>query len=106
MAVPNWKLPYLVESSGAVIVGEESCIGERNTRDLTDEAPADLDGMLDAQAGGRNSLTLSLPRFRPIPPAPTTDDGADVFPPCLTTAAASALPALGRQGGDDCPSGI
>ena len=31
MAVPNWKLPYLIESSGAVIVGEESCIGERNT---------------------------------------------------------------------------
>lgn len=50
MAVPNWKLPYLIESSGAVIVGEESCIGERNTRDLTDETPADLDGMLDALA--------------------------------------------------------
>ena len=50
MAVPNWKLPYLIESSGAVIVGEESCIGERNTRDLTDESPADLDGMLDALA--------------------------------------------------------
>jgi len=48
MAVPNWKLPYLIESSGAVIVGEESCIGERNTRDLTDETPASLDAMLDA----------------------------------------------------------
>ena len=50
MAVPNWKLPYLIESSGAVIVGEESCIGERNTRDLTDETPADLEAMLDALA--------------------------------------------------------
>ena len=50
MAVPNWKLPYVIESSGAVIVGEESCIGERNTRDLTDETPADLDGQLDALA--------------------------------------------------------
>jgi benzoyl-CoA reductase/2-hydroxyglutaryl-CoA dehydratase subunit BcrC/BadD/HgdB len=48
MAVPNWKLPWLIESSGAVIVGEESCIGERNTRDLTDETPATLDAMLDA----------------------------------------------------------
>jgi benzoyl-CoA reductase/2-hydroxyglutaryl-CoA dehydratase subunit BcrC/BadD/HgdB len=48
MAVPNWKLPYLIESSGAVIVGEESCIGERNTRDLTDETPKNLDAMLDA----------------------------------------------------------
>jgi benzoyl-CoA reductase/2-hydroxyglutaryl-CoA dehydratase subunit BcrC/BadD/HgdB len=50
MAVPNWKLPYLIESSGAVIVGEESCIGERNSRDLTDETPTDLDGWLDALA--------------------------------------------------------
>ena len=50
MAVPNWKLPYLIESSGAVIVGEESCIGERNPRDLTDETPADLEAMLDALA--------------------------------------------------------
>jgi benzoyl-CoA reductase/2-hydroxyglutaryl-CoA dehydratase subunit BcrC/BadD/HgdB len=48
MAVPNWKLPYIVESSGAVIVGEESCIGTRNTRDLVDEAPDTLEGLLDA----------------------------------------------------------
>ncbi|NOZ24141.1 MAG: 2-hydroxyacyl-CoA dehydratase [Planctomycetes bacterium] len=48
MAVPNWKLPYLVESSGAVIVGEESCVGTRNTRDLVDEDAPALDGMIDA----------------------------------------------------------
>jgi len=48
MAVPNWKLPYIIESSGAVIVGEESCIGTRNTRDLVDEGARTLDGMLDA----------------------------------------------------------
>jgi benzoyl-CoA reductase/2-hydroxyglutaryl-CoA dehydratase subunit BcrC/BadD/HgdB len=48
MAVPNWKLPYIIESSGAVIVGEESCIGTRNTRDLVDENSATLDGMIDA----------------------------------------------------------
>ncbi len=48
MAVPNWKLPYVVESSGAVIVGEESCIGERNTRDLVDESAETLDEMIDA----------------------------------------------------------
>jgi len=47
MAVPNWKLPYLVESSGAVIVGEESCIGTRNTRDLVDEGGESLKDMLD-----------------------------------------------------------
>lgn len=48
MAVPNWKLPFLIESSGAVIVGEESCIGTRNTRDLVDETPDTLEGLLDA----------------------------------------------------------
>jgi benzoyl-CoA reductase/2-hydroxyglutaryl-CoA dehydratase subunit BcrC/BadD/HgdB len=50
MAVPNWKLPFVVESSGAVIVGEESCIGTRNTRDLVDESGDTLEAMLDAIA--------------------------------------------------------
>lgn len=48
MAVPNWKLPFVVESSGAVIVGEESCIGTRNSRDLVDESGDTLDTMIDA----------------------------------------------------------
>ncbi|MBG0791809.1 MAG: 2-hydroxyacyl-CoA dehydratase [Desulfovibrionaceae bacterium] len=48
MAVPNWKLPYVVESAGAVIVGEESCIGTRNTRDLVDESGETMDEMIDA----------------------------------------------------------
>jgi benzoyl-CoA reductase/2-hydroxyglutaryl-CoA dehydratase subunit BcrC/BadD/HgdB len=50
MAVPNWKLPYVVESSGAVVVGEESCIGTRNTRDLVAENGADMDGLIDTIA--------------------------------------------------------
>ena len=36
MAAPNWKLPSIIEKSGAVIVGEESCVGERGTRNLVD----------------------------------------------------------------------
>jgi benzoyl-CoA reductase/2-hydroxyglutaryl-CoA dehydratase subunit BcrC/BadD/HgdB len=48
MAVPNWKLPFLIESSGAVIVGEESCIGTRNTRDLVDAGGDTMDQLLDA----------------------------------------------------------
>jgi benzoyl-CoA reductase/2-hydroxyglutaryl-CoA dehydratase subunit BcrC/BadD/HgdB len=36
MSAPNWKVPYIIESSGAVIVGEESCVGERGTRNLVD----------------------------------------------------------------------
>jgi benzoyl-CoA reductase/2-hydroxyglutaryl-CoA dehydratase subunit BcrC/BadD/HgdB len=48
MAVPNWKVPAIVESSGAVIVGEESCVGERGTRNLTDDSAKDLDGLMEA----------------------------------------------------------
>ncbi len=32
MAIPNWKIPHIVESLGGIIIGEESCIGLRNTR--------------------------------------------------------------------------
>jgi benzoyl-CoA reductase/2-hydroxyglutaryl-CoA dehydratase subunit BcrC/BadD/HgdB len=47
MAVPNWKLPMLIESSDAVIVGEESCVGERGTRWITANDGDTLDSMLD-----------------------------------------------------------
>lgn len=48
MAVPNWKLPWIVESSGAVIVGEESCVGERGTRHLTDDGGETMDEMMES----------------------------------------------------------
>lgn len=48
MAVPNWKLPWIVETSGAVIVGEESCVGERGTRNLTDDSGDTVDALMDA----------------------------------------------------------
>ncbi|MFH1137414.1 MAG: double-cubane-cluster-containing anaerobic reductase [Pseudomonadota bacterium] len=47
MAVPNWKLPWLVESAGAVIVGEESCVGERGTRNLTPVSGASVEELLE-----------------------------------------------------------
>ena len=47
MAAPNWKTHFLVESSGAVIVGEESCVGTRGTRNLVDEGAQGLDSMID-----------------------------------------------------------
>ena len=48
MAVPNWKLPFVVETSGAVIVGEESCVGERGTRNLTAETGETVEEMMEA----------------------------------------------------------
>ncbi len=47
-AVPNWKLPYIVETSGAVIVGEESCVGERGSRNLTDDSGQTVEQMMTA----------------------------------------------------------
>ena len=47
MAVPNWKLPMLIESSGAVIVGEESCVGERGARWMTEAKADTVDGLLE-----------------------------------------------------------
>jgi benzoyl-CoA reductase/2-hydroxyglutaryl-CoA dehydratase subunit BcrC/BadD/HgdB len=47
-AVPNWKLPMIVEASGGVIVGEESCVGERGTRNLTDDTGETVDEMIEA----------------------------------------------------------
>ncbi|HUV76804.1 MAG TPA: double-cubane-cluster-containing anaerobic reductase [Desulfobacterales bacterium] len=48
MAVPNWKLPWIIETTGAVIVGEESCVGERGTRNLTDDSGNTMDELLEA----------------------------------------------------------
>ncbi len=48
MAVPNWKLPLLIETSNAVIVGEESCVGERGTRWLTEVKGNTVEELLDA----------------------------------------------------------
>ena len=48
MAVPNWKLPWIIESSGAVIVGEESCVGERGVRNLTNDSANTVDELMEA----------------------------------------------------------
>ncbi|MBW1940639.1 MAG: 2-hydroxyacyl-CoA dehydratase [Deltaproteobacteria bacterium] len=48
MAVPNWKLPWIIETSGAVIVGEESCVGERGARNLTDDSGNTVEEMMEA----------------------------------------------------------
>ena len=46
MAVPNWKLPQIVENS-AVIVNEELCTGDRGHHLLTEETGETVDELLD-----------------------------------------------------------
>ncbi len=50
MAIPNWKLHHLLESSGAAVVCEESCIGTRCFSDLVPEDGRTLDDQLRAIA--------------------------------------------------------
>lgn len=46
----NAKVHYIVESAGLRIVADESCTGLRYYRDLVDETPTDMDGMMQAIA--------------------------------------------------------
>lgn len=47
MAIPNWKLPHIIETSGATIVGEEMCTGERGSQVLTNGDADSVDALLD-----------------------------------------------------------
>ena len=47
MAVPNWKVPMVVETGGAVIVGEESCVGERGFQFYVDDNGKTVDQLID-----------------------------------------------------------
>jgi len=46
MAIPNWKVPFIIESSGAVVVAEESCTGQRYFKDLVTGPNGTLEKML------------------------------------------------------------
>ncbi len=50
MAIPNWKLHHIVESAGAVVVGEETCTGTRFFSELVEPAAGDRDALLEAIA--------------------------------------------------------
>ncbi|MDK9718308.1 MAG: double-cubane-cluster-containing anaerobic reductase [Trichlorobacter sp.] len=47
MALPNWKLHNIIETSGAVVVNEESCIGTRYYKDLIDESSTTQEQQLE-----------------------------------------------------------
>lgn len=47
MAIPNWKIPNIIETSGAIVVGEEMCTGERGTQILTNDDANTVDELLD-----------------------------------------------------------
>lgn len=63
MAIPNWKIHAVAENSGAVIVGEESCVGERNFGTLVDQEFRTLEEGLDAIAA--RYLSINCACFTP-----------------------------------------
>lgn len=50
LAIPNWKLHNIVETSGGAVVCEEMCTGTRYFENLVDESQTDLEGQIDALA--------------------------------------------------------
>ena len=50
LAVPNWKLHNIIETSGAVFVCEEMCTGTRYFENLVDETKTTIDEQIDALA--------------------------------------------------------
>jgi len=65
MAVPNWKLPAIVEEAGAIIVGEESCIGSRGLRNEVRQGAGTLPAQLDALT--ERYFTIDCAIFSPNP---------------------------------------
>ena len=43
MAVPNWKLHHVIETSGAAVVAEETCTGVKYFQNLVDESASTMD---------------------------------------------------------------
>lgn len=48
LAIPNWKIHNIVETSGAAIVCEEMCTGTRYFENLVDESQTTIEGQIDA----------------------------------------------------------
>ena len=63
MAIPNWKIHAIVEGGGATIVGEESCVGERNFASLLDDNFTSLDDGMQKIA--ERYLTINCACFTP-----------------------------------------
>ena len=48
LAIPNWKLHHIIETSGAAVVCEEMCTGTRYFENLVDETQTTLEGQYQA----------------------------------------------------------
>lgn len=65
MAIPNWKLHHIIETSGGAVVCEESCTGTRYIENLVDEDATALDDQYEALA--RRYMGVNCACFTPNP---------------------------------------
>lgn len=65
MAIPNWKVPHIIETSGAVIVAEELCTGLRYFENEVAGDATELDGLLENVAA--RYLGINCAVFTPNP---------------------------------------
>jgi benzoyl-CoA reductase/2-hydroxyglutaryl-CoA dehydratase subunit BcrC/BadD/HgdB len=65
MAIPNWKLHHIVETSGAPVVVEECCTGTRYFEHPVDESQTILDGQIGALAS--RYMQINCACFTPNP---------------------------------------
>lgn len=47
MAVPNWKVPHIIETSGGIIIGEEMCTGERGSQEITSQDGSTVETLIE-----------------------------------------------------------
>lgn len=66
MALPNWKVPHIIENSGAVIVAEELCTGLRYFENIVPENGEEVEQLLDAIA--KRYLDINCACFSPNQP--------------------------------------
>ncbi|MBN2026468.1 MAG: 2-hydroxyacyl-CoA dehydratase [Actinobacteria bacterium] len=60
MALPNWKVATLIETSGAVVAMDEMCTGIRYFDNLVDEEAQGMEGLLDAIAARYLKIHCSI----------------------------------------------
>lgn len=63
LAIPNWKLHHIVETSGAAVVCEEMCTGTRYFENLVDETKTTLEDQIDAI--GERYMNINCACFTP-----------------------------------------
>lgn len=63
MAIPNWKIHSIIEGLGAIVAGEEACVGERNFRTLLNEDFTSVEECLNSIS--ERYLTMDCACFTP-----------------------------------------